>query len=439
MDSPTRPLGLALPPRTARPPHDASPARSALPPSSEGIPQRDPACPPLHVAMVSTRTPRQCGIATFTQDLACAIKQADPGVQISWAAIDEEQATHAYGPEVRWRIRQQCADTYRQAARAISDSDVDLVSVQHEFGLYGLWGETFEDHLAPFLEALDKPLVVTFHTVLPDPSPSVLQAVRRIGERSQAVMAMAGRARSILEDTYGLDPAKLHVIPHGVPTMDGDGRETVKARLGLTGRQVISTFGFVDPRKGLEYMIDAMAEVVRDHPDALYVILGKTHPDLARRFGEQYRRTLTDLVHARGLQDHLLFVDEYLSQEKIRDYLVASDIYVTPYLDPNQITSGTLSYALGAGKAIVSTRYAHAVEALAAGRGLLVDFRSASALAAAVTRVLDSHHLRTTLERNAAGYGRHMTWPVVGRRVSRLYRSIALPAPAPRLLLARVG
>lgn len=400
------------------------------------IPFRGRTASAFNVAMVSTRTPRQCGIATFASDLDEAMRQADPDIWTTWAAVDEEHSTHPYGPEVRWRIRQGRPDTYTKTAIALNNADVDVVSVQHEFGLYGIWGETFDDHLRTFLETLEKPLVVTLHTVLPNPSPSVLQAMRRIGDRSQAIMVMAGRARTILEEEYGFDPAKLHVIPHGVPAMGVHDREAAKAELGLSGRRVISTFGFVDPRKGLEYMIEAMADVVRRHPETLYVLLGKTHPDLARHAGEEYRSGLTDLVRALGLDEHVMFVDEYLSQEQILDYLVASDIYVTPYLDPNQITSGTLSYALGAGKAIVSTSYVHAVEALADRRGLLVDFRSAEALARAVTNILDSAELRTDLEQNAARYGAHMAWPTIGRSVAQLYRSVATRTGAEQPLRA---
>lgn len=390
----------------------------------------------LNVALVSTHTPRQCGIATFTSDLAEAIRRADPDIRTMWAAVDEQHSTHSYGPEVRWRIQQGSPGSYTEAAVALNDSDVDVVSLQHEFGLYGIWGETFDDHLETFLQTLKKPLVVTLHTVLPKPSPSVLEAVRRIGRRSQAIMTMAGRARTLLEQEYGLDPATVHVIPHGVPPMGSVDREAAKAELGLSGRRIISTFGFVDPRKGLEYMIEAMADVVRRRPDTLYMLLGRTHPDLARYEGEKYRGGLVALVAARGLEKHVMFVDHYLSQEEILNYLVASDIYVTPYLDPNQITSGTLSYALGAGKAIVSTRYAHAVEALAGRRGLLVDFRSAEALARAVTSILDSEELRAELERNAAQYGGQMAWPTIGHRVAQLYRSVTARTGAEQPLLA---
>lgn len=386
----------------------------------------------FHVAMVSTCPPRQCGIATFTSDLARAMKAADPAVRLWWAAINEEQSLHPYGSEVRWRIRQHRPDSYEHAAAELNESNVDLVSVQHEFGLYGIWGETFEDHLEPFLETLRKPLVTTLHSVLPGPSPSVRAAVRRIGSHSRTLVVMARRASHILEQEYGIDPAKLHVIAHGVPPIEPNGPRRMKERLGMQGRSIISTFGLVDPRKGLEYMVRAMTEVARAHPAALYLILGRTHPELVRRAGEAYRADLAALVQARGLDGHVAFVDEYLSQRDIIDYLLASDVYVTPYLDPNQITSGTLAYALGAGKAIISTPYPHAVEALADDRGLLVDFRSERGLAEAVLRILDGPELKDRLERNAYEYGRLMAWPQIGEQVMRLYRSVAANGEAGR-------
>lgn len=413
--TPSRP---ALSDRGLHLPEPLMPSHSAGPLSRQA--------PPVHVAMVSTHAPRLCGIATFTADLASAITIADPAMRISWAAISEEDTDHRYGPEVKWRIRQQRAGSYGRAASAINQSDIDVVSIQHEFGLYGDWDQSFDDHLEPFLDTLERPLVTTFHTVLPHPSASVLAAVQRIGTRSRAVVVMAERARRILSERYGLDPSTIHVIPHGVPPVADRDRDGMKARMGLDGRRVISTFGLVDPRKGIEYMIEAMTAIVRRHPRALYLLLGQTHPELVRRAGERYRAGLQELVRGHGLQEHVLFVDEYLTQTEIVNYLVASDVYVTPYLDPDQITSGTLSYALGAGKAIVSTPYAHAIEALDENRGLLVDFRSAHALAQAVTRVLDSNTLMETLERNASTYGNQMAWPTVGANVSRLYRSVVV-------------
>ena len=380
----------------------------------------------LSIAFVATCPPRQCGIATFSKDLERALKTADESVRIQWAAINEATSLHSYGAEVRWRIRQGSPESYREAAQQINAAAVDVVSLQHEFGLYGIWGDPFDDHLTPFLESLRKPLVTTLHSVLPDPTASVQASVRRIGARSSKVVVMAERARSLLIDTYGIAPHKVSVIPHGVPAVDPRGRSRMKQQLDLTGKTIITTFGLVDPRKGLEYMVEAMQEVRRRHPDALYLIVGKTHPELVRHEGEAYRKRLWQLVADLELEQHVAFVDEYLTQTQIVEYLLASDVYVTPYLDPKQVTSGTLAYALGAGKAIVSTPYSHAAEVLAGERGILVDFRSGTQLAEATLRILGDPVLKQTLEQNAYSYGRETAWPRVGERMLSILRSAAL-------------
>jgi glycosyltransferase involved in cell wall biosynthesis len=388
----------------------------------------------LSVAFVATCPPRQCGIATFSKDLERALHAADDSVLIRWAAINEASSIHPYGPEVRWRIRQGDPESYRAAAEQLNVATVDVVSLQHEFGLYGNWGDPFEDHLPAFLEVLRKPLVATLHSVMPNPSPSVRAAVQRLVQRSTRVVVMAERARSLLIQDYGVAGDRLVVLPHGVPPMQPHGRTRIKEQFDLTGRTIITTFGLVDPRKGLEYMIEAMQEVRQRDPTALYLIVGKTHPELVRRDGEAYRRQLWQLVKDLGLQHHVDFVDEYLSQAQIVDYLLASDVYVTPYLDPQQITSGTLAYALGAGKAIVSTPYPHAVEVLTAERGILVPFRDQAALAEAALRILDDPQLKRRLEHAAYAYGRETAWPRVGERMLSILRFAAadgLPARAP--------
>jgi glycosyltransferase involved in cell wall biosynthesis len=379
----------------------------------------------LSIGFVATCPPRQCGIATFSSDLERALKAADPAVRIQWAAINEATSIHPYGPEVRWRIRQGQPESYRAAAEHLNASDVEVISLQHEFGLYGTWGDPFEDHLPWFLDALRKPLVTTLHSVLPEPSPSVRAAIQSIAEHSHQVVVMAERARKLLLDAYGISPSRISVIPHGVPPVEPRGRTQMKRRFGLTRRTLITTFGLVDPRKGLEFMIEAMQAVRDQDPTALYLIVGKTHPELVRRDGEAYRRQLWELVKRLGLEHHVDFVDEYLTQAQIVDYLLASDIYVTPYLDPRQITSGTLAYALGAGKAIVSTPYAHAVEVLAGERGLRVPFRDQAALGQATLRILSDPDLKQRLERSAYLYGRETAWPRVGERMLAVLRSAA--------------
>lgn len=388
----------------------------------------------IRIAFTSSSIPRRCGIATFTADLMAAIRTAAPDTRCSVAAIDEANVVRPYGPEVRWRIRQGEPESYRTAALAINASNADVVNVQHEFGLYGTWREPgyrdgrwvetgYEDHLREFLDTIRKPVITTLHTVLPDPPRSVRDAVRSIAERSDEVVVMASTAIDVLAADYGVTHAPV-VIPHGMPAIEPHGRVRLKAKLGVEGRTIISTFGLVDPRKGLEYMVEAMPAVVTRHPRALYLIAGQTHPELLRAQGEAYRNGLVDDVRRLGMQSHVAFIDQYMSQRDIVELLLASDVYVTPYLDPNQITSGTLSYALGAGKAVVSTPYLHAAEALADGRGLLVPFRDGDALAAAVLSILDDPRRKETLERGAYAYAKDSAWPRAAARFVELAHAV---------------
>src|SRR6266852_1436024 len=375
----------------------------------------------MRIAFVSSSLPRRCGIATFTSDLMAATRTADPDLSTWVAAIDEPNVVRLYNREVRWRIREGDPRSYRAAAAAINDSKVDVVNVQHEFGLYGTWHmagteSVYEDHLKPFLEELRKPVVTTLHSVPPEPSPSMRQAVLSIVELSQQVVVMAATAVDLLATDYHVQEPPI-VIPHGMPAIEPHGRIRIKAKLGLQDRTIISTFGLVDPRKGIEYMVEAMPDVVAGHPNALYLIAGQTHPNLLRSQ-----------------------VDQYMAQRDIVDLLLASDVYVTPYLDPRQITSGTLAYAMGAGKAIVSTGYLHAKEALGEGRGILIGFRNADQLAAAVNSILASSERKQTLEHMAYAYAREMTWPKLGRRwVELMSRQAATDTTRPRPREARTG
>jgi glycosyltransferase involved in cell wall biosynthesis len=381
----------------------------------------------MRIAFVSSSIPRRCGIATFTADVMAAVKAADPTVRCSVVAIDEPNSARAYGPEVKSRIRQREPESYRSAAALLNASNIDVVNIQHEFGLYGVWKDgVYEDHLRPFLQELRKPVMVTLHSVPPSPSESMRDAVRLIASRSNEVIVMAHTAARLLVSDYGITKTPV-VIPHGMPAIEPTGRHRLKTKLGVEGRTIISTFGLVDPRKGLEFVIEAMPAIVERHPDALYLIVGQTHPELLKQQGETYRNTLERAAEDRGMTGHIGFVNEYLAQRDIVGYLLATDVYVTPYLDPNQITSGTLAYALGAGKAIVSTPYLHAIEALADERGIVVPFRDAPAIAAAVQRILGDPELKQRLERRAYAYGRQTAWPAVGRRVLALTQHVLEP------------
>ena len=391
----------------------------------------------VRIAFVASAVPRRCGIATFTADLMAAVKTADPAVRCIAAAIDEPNAARAYGPEVRWRIRQGDRESYRGAARAINESSADVVNLQHEFGIYGVWRDgVYEDHCVPLLEELTKPVITTLHTVLPKPEPQIREVVRRIADRSTRIVVMAETAAHLLADVYGV-ARRPDVIPHGMPAIVPHGRHRLKRQLGMEKHTILSTFGLVDPRKGLEHMIAAMPAVLARHPNVLYLIVGQTHPELQRKEGERYRNQLAAQIESANMADHVRFVNQYLTQREIVDYLLATDVYVTPYLDLNQITSGTLAYALGAGKAIVSTRYLHAAEALGDGRGLLVDVRDSAGLAQAVLAILGDGALKAELERRAYQYGKEMAWPNVGRRVLALTREVLdrttqLPTSAPQ-------
>ena len=378
----------------------------------------------MRVAFVSSAVPRRCGIATFTADLAAGVRMADPAVRIQFAAIDEPFAARTYGSTVAWRIAQEDPASYAAAARAISRSSVDVVNLQHEFGLYGVWQDgRYEDHLRVFLDACTKPTVTTFHTVPPIPEPWMLAAVRDAADRSAAIVVMSATGARLLREVYGVSKVPV-VIEHGMPVIEPRGRRRLKRALAMEDRSVISTFGLVDPRKGLEHVVEAMPGILAQDPRALYLVIGQTHPELQKRQGESYRNSLIETARRVGVTGSLRFVNEYLTQGEIVEYLLASDVYVTPYLDPAQITSGTLAYALGAGKAIVSTPYLHASEVLADGRGIVVPFRDPAAIAAAVGGILKDPVRKRALEERAYAYGRATTWPAIGAQVLTLMRHV---------------
>ena len=392
----------------------------------------------MRIAFVSSAVPRRCGIATFTSDLASGIRAADPTVRVQFAAIDEPLAARTYGADVTWRMSQEDVSSYRAAARAISGSAVDVVSLQHEFGLYGVWRDgRYADHARVFMDSCDAPVVTTLHTIPPHPEAWMLSAIRGLAYRSAALVVMSATGALLLRDVYGIAKAPV-VIAHGMPAIEPRGRRRLKRALGMEDRSIISTFGLVDPRKGLEYVVEALPAILARDPRAVYFVIGQTHPELVRHQGEAYRDSLVETARRLGVIEQLRFVNEYLTQAEIVDYLLASDVYVTPYLDPGQITSGTLAYALGAGKAIVSTPYLHASEVLAGDRGVLVPFRDAEAIATAVCGILADPDRKRTLERRAYAYGSATTWPAIGAQVLALMRQVvprgvadvlALPAP----------
>ncbi len=380
---------------------------------------------PIDIDVVSTFPPREDGIATFTRDLLEAVCADEAGITARIAAITDPGAYYAYPRQVRWELDQGDRESYAEIGRAISRTDGALTVIQHEFGLFGVWGDPIDDYTPALLSTLDKPIVTTLHTVLPQPRPDIRDAVRSLCDRSAATVVMVNVGAKILVEDYEVDPAKLVTIPHGVPAVRQGDRAEVKQELRLDGHTVICTFGLLSRGKAVENVISAMPEVVARHPDALYLVIGTTHPQIRKIEGESYRQELTALARELGVARQVRFVNQYLTLDELVRYLQATDVYITPYRDRNQITSGTLSYALGLGRAIVSTPYVYASEALAEGRGLLAEFDNPESIARCVNLYLDDPVFRSNTEERARTYGREMAWTRVGERYAALFRAVA--------------
>ncbi len=362
--------------------------------------------------------PRECGIATFTKDVVDAYDAAfDTRSHV--IAIDEPGGEgRRYGSRVIARLSEQDRASYANIAHLVNEHPSDLLNIQHEYGLFG--GERGE-WLLDLLERVRKPVVLTLHTVLPEPDEQMLRVTRALCDATQTLVALSETGRALLRDVYGIDPMKLHVVHHGVPDVVFTGTDAAKASFGIGQRMVISTFGLINRGKGLEYAIEAMREVVARHPEVLYLILGETHPVVRRREGESYRLSLEAIIHAFGLQNNVKLIDKYLGDDELIAYLEATDVYLTPYLNPVQIVSGTLAYAVGCGKAIVSTPYLYARELLEKGRGMLCEFRDVASIARHVNALLDDPSLRRATERRAYRFGRMMTWPHVTAEYAQLF------------------
>ncbi|MBF6606874.1 MAG: glycosyltransferase family 4 protein [Chloroflexi bacterium] len=374
----------------------------------------------IRTAFVSTYPPRRCGIATFTRDLA-SVAGAHEIV-----ALQPAGQVEPYPVEVHHRIRRDVDADYTRTARALRDCDVDVVSIQHE---YGIWGGDDGARVLDFVAALDRPVVATLHTVLRHPTPSQRRILSRLVRDVATTVVMSESAASLLTTVYDVDSSRVEVVPHGVPDLKLVDPDSAKPALGLVGRRVLLSFGLLGPGKGYELAIEAMPAIVRDVPDACYVVLGATHPDLLRREGEAYRRSLVARTDSLRMGDHVRFVDRFVSRGELGRWLQAADVFVTPYPNLDQIVSGTLSYAMGAGRAVVSTPYTYATELLADGRGVLVPPRSPGALADAVANLLTDPGLRTAVGRRAHEYSRPMLWRSVGAAYMRVFERVARLTP----------
>ncbi len=358
---------------------------------------------------VSSYLPRLCGIATFTGDLALSIHNLSH-TPFRVVAVNDREEGYDYSQEVAFEVQQHRIETYRRAAEYINNSSAEAVLLQHEFGLFGGVAGEYAEAL---LKNLDKPVLTTLHTVLREPTSELREAMLGVLRYSDKVAVLSQISSDILQQAYGVSPETISLIRHGVPDVSFVDSSFYKDRYGLEGRLVILTFGLLNPNKGIEYMIEALPEIVQEYPEVVYVVLGATHPAIWQAEGELYRISLERRVRDLGLENHVVFHNQFVETEDLYQYILASDYYVTPYLTREQVSSGTLSYALGMGKAIISTPYWYAQELLADDRGILVPFRDSSALSRAILGLLRDPLLFNRMRKRAYEYGRSMTWPQV--------------------------
>ena len=371
-----------------------------------------------NIAFLSTYPPRECGLATFTQDLVRELDKVELLNRPKVIAVDNTDHQYKYGNRVLMKLSQHDRDSYLKTAEAINDSDIELLVIEHEYGIFG--GKAGE-YILDLVDRLQIPIITTLHTVLPKPLKKQREVLTLLGQKSAKVVTMAKNTKPILEKVYRIDPSKIEVIHHGVPYRLLESRDKIKAKHGLSNRNVISTFGLLSPGKGLEYGIEAVADVVKDHKDVVYLILGQTHPCVKKESGEAYREKLMRMVDRLRIADHVRFINKYLSKDEIINYLQLSDIYMTPYLGKNQAVSGTLAYAVGYGRVIISTPYSYAQEMLSEGRGLLAKFRNSSSLAKLIRYVLKHPEAKKEMERRTLSLGRTMVWSNIANQYTKLF------------------
>lgn len=365
------------------------------------------------IAFIGDYLPRECGIATFTHDLCESVADACPGTHCIVGAVSDHKGVYAYPPRVRFEFYERDLDSYRRAADFLNINNVDILCVQHEFGIYG---GPAGSHLLALLRDAQMPVVTTLHTILRDPTPEYRQAMTELARRSARLVVMARKGVEFLREIYEVPAEKIDLIPHGIPDTPFIDPDFYKDQFGVLGRTVLLTFGLLSPAKGIEYVIDALPEIRKAHPEVVYLVLGATHPNLRASEGENYRLQLERLAEARGVKEHVIFYNRFVSARELNEFISAADIYVAPYLNEAQITSGALSYCFGAGKAVVSTPFWHAQELLEGGRGILVPFRDADAIAGAIGSILGDLKSQLSMRKQAFLLGRDMVWPAVAGR-----------------------
>jgi glycosyltransferase involved in cell wall biosynthesis len=365
------------------------------------------------VAFVGNHLPRRCGIATFTHDLHRAVSMARPELETGVVAMTNQGCTYDYPPAVRFQIREEVIGDYAEGAALLNNANFDVVSLQHEYGIFG--GQA-GSNIIEVLSRLDMPIVTTLHTVLAHPTPIQHDVMRRIIDTSAKIVIMSETARELLRSVHDVPAHKIDVIPHGIPDFPFIEPHHAKTEFGFDKKMIILTFGLLSPNKGIEVMLDAMPDIIKSCPNAVYVVLGATHPNLVRDHGEAYRDSLTARVQALGIGDHVVFFNQFVDQATLLNFIAMCDVYVTPYLNEAQMTSGTLAYSFGLGKAVVSTPYWHAKELLSDGRGILVPFGDAGALSSEISGLLTNEARRQAMRKRAYVASRSMTWVQTAKR-----------------------
>lgn len=370
------------------------------------------------IAFIGDYIPRQCGIATFTHDLCEAVAEVAEETQCIIGAVNDRSEGYAYPTRVRFEFDENDLDSYRRAADFLNINNIDLLCVQHEFGIYG---GPAGSHLLALLRDAKMPIVTTLHTVLDKPNDQQRQVMLELTQRSDRLVVMAQLGVDILREVYQVPAAKIELIPHGIPDTQFIDSNFYKDQFGVLGRTVLLTFGLLSPSKGIEYVIDALPKIRESHPEVVYIVLGATHPNLLASEGENYRLQLERRAEARGVKENVIFYNRYVSKEELNEFIAVADIYLTPYLSETQITSGTLAYCFGAGKAVISTPFWHAKELLTDGLGSLVPFRDAAAIAEKVGELLDDPIELQRLRKRAYLLGRKMTWPSIAQRYLKTF------------------
>jgi glycosyltransferase involved in cell wall biosynthesis len=370
------------------------------------------------IAFLGDYLPRKCGIATFTSDLLTSVAAADPTAQCFAVPVNDIAGGYEYPGIVRFEIEEQDLASYQRAADFLNISNVEILSVQHEYGIYGGHAGA---HLLGLLNELRMPVVTTLHTILQNPTLDQRRVMHELIARSARLVVMSERGRKILLDVHKAPAAKIDLIPHGIPDIPFVDPNFYKDQFRVEGRRVLLTFGLLSPNKGIEHVLNALPKILAEFPDVVYIILGATHPNELREQGEAYRLSLERLAKKNKVQKNVIFYNRFVELEELKEFIGAADLYVTPYLNEAQITSGTLAYTFGAGKAVVSTPYWHATELLADGRGVIVPFGDSGAIAREIIGLLRDDNRRHAMRKNAYKLGREMIWSNVAKLYLRSF------------------